>query len=76
MSSVEDILKAYKEGYQDGYKRGKSELPSNPMPNTIPTKFPDYNLGCKVCGKVGFRSEVCYHPQCPTRITASEAITL
>ena len=76
MSNVEDILKAYKEGYQDGYKRGKSELPAIPTPTTIPTKFPDYNLGCSVCGRSGFRCETCYHPKCPTRITASEAITL
>ena len=73
------MSKEYKEGFKDGFKEGwkaalkQSKIVDYPvMPTVPPAQWPTYALdGCPICGKKGVHASVCYHPKCPTKVTAT-----
>lgn len=68
-------LEAYKQGFKDGYNEAVRFYILNPMRNMHPDhyKSPDH-YKCPICGISGVHSSVCYLPNCPSKVTASDAI--
>jgi hypothetical protein len=72
-ATTEEVLKAYKEGYKDGYNDAVKFYIINPNLNMRPQD--NVWRACNVCGKSGFRMEVCYNTACPTRVTVNSTGT-
>lgn len=66
----EEWKEGYAKGFQDGYDIAKRELHRSPINPVWPGSEKPY---CKVCGmdRTKPMSLVCYHPQCPGRITCN-----
>jgi hypothetical protein len=74
----DDYKKGYADGFRDGHKAGRDYVESQPpgIWRNNPPGSPAY--GCPVCGlssKDGVMGYVCYHPQCPTRVTCGPNVS-
>ena len=62
----EDYRKGYRDGFKDGYEQAKKEHVW--LTPTMP--YQGDTMKCPICGRIGVHASVCYHPQCPTKVTA------
>jgi len=65
-----DYRQGYKDGFADGYKKAKEDAGLPFYPPLIPSSPTPTVAGCSVCKREGVWNIVCYHPQCPMRITS------
>ena len=67
----EDYRKGYRDGFKDGYEQAKKEHIW--LTPTMP--YQGDSMKCPVCGRIGVHASVCYHPQCPSKVTATTGTT-